>query len=137
MINNKVTKKEYEKLQESSEVSILQSWEWGEIKKDNWKPLRLIIQNFPVTVLVRTLPIISKKFGYIPRGFSNNIITREFISEFLQQVKKENLAFIIIDPNFFEKKGNILKNANFESTNQTIQPHKIYRPNYTNLSVIV
>ncbi len=53
-------------------------------------------------ILIRKLPFINYKMGYIPRGFvcdyTNELIIKEF-TDFLEQFSKENkIAFITIDP---------------------------------------
>lgn len=114
----------YKELYSQGEYSILQSWEWGEVKSPVWKAVRLGIGNFPLTVLIRKLPYSNKSMAYIPRGFSDRTLSVDLLSEVVEFLKKNyKLTNIDIDSEVqdiellkdFEKVG-------FFSSGEQIQP---------------
>lgn|GEM_PF-5004502 len=67
------TASEYQNLCSKYSISFLQSYEWGEVKRPEWEPLRLVFDDYPITILIRRipLPLIKWKIAYIPRPFYN------------------------------------------------------------------
>lgn len=117
-------KQQYNDLWKKYKFSILQSWEWGEIKSKEWKVKRLAIKDIPVTILYKKFPIFNFKFGYIPRGFSNSILDQILLEELIDYTKKElDLTHLVIDPNL-TKNIEIFSKSGFKSTGKTIQPNQ-------------
>ncbi len=123
LVNDEIA---YSEFFDQTEFSLLQSWQWGEIKKPQWKPIRILINNLPLTILIRTLPF-NIKFGYIPRALNDSAFTHEHIAEIKHFCNNElKLSHLIIEPNV---RGNAAKEAifvtlKFENTGKTIQPNQ-------------
>ncbi|NLY38944.1 MAG: peptidoglycan bridge formation glycyltransferase FemA/FemB family protein [Firmicutes bacterium] len=88
---------------------IFQSYCWGEVKKTEWQPLRLIGETesgeivAAATVLKRRIPALRKSFFYLPRGpILKDWSNREHFTrlmDFLKSLAAEHKAiFIKIDP---------------------------------------
>lgn len=118
-------KQKYKEVWNSSKASILQSFEWGEVKNDPWIPRRFDINKKAVTILIRKLPLFKKYFGYIPRGFDSGVQSSE-LEQLLNIAKTLKLSHLIIDP-FIEKSTQIeevFKSVGFKSSGTTIQPNQ-------------
>ncbi|MBN2016446.1 peptidoglycan bridge formation glycyltransferase FemA/FemB family protein [Candidatus Dojkabacteria bacterium] len=109
-------KDEYLKFSEELNVHPLQSYSWGELKRPVWEPLRLGVFEAGeclsiFTILTRRIPLVGKKFGYIPRGFS--LKNQEYLSKILQKLIGteyiRSLSFVLIDPEVFQ-----IQNSKFE-----------------------
>lgn len=111
-------KTEYQQLWKEANLSVLQSWEWGEVKSTDWKPVRFRYGDIPFTILLRKIPLVNKWFGYMPRAFSNLIMKERFemlqdllitLREYIRDELK--LTHLLIDPNIgmerLELEGNI------------------------------
>ncbi len=123
-------RKKYEDLWDKHRMSFLQSWEWGEIKKPEWKPLRLMVGDLPVQILTRKISLTNIKFGYIPRGLDINYWTKEQIGELHLYLKANRFAFLLTElPN-----ENILKNTEllFKFDGGIFFSGKSTQPQYTN-----
>ncbi|MBN1331383.1 peptidoglycan bridge formation glycyltransferase FemA/FemB family protein [Candidatus Dojkabacteria bacterium] len=124
MIIKAVDKKQYDELFQKHKFSILQSWQWGEIKSADWKVERLIVGNFPVTIFYKKFPIFGFKFGYIARGFSDDILENWMLIELTEYAKEDlKLSHLIIDPNM-TKGQESFSQAGFKITGKTIQPNQ-------------
>ncbi len=138
-----VGKRKYKKIAEKLNPHPLQSYSWGELKKPGWDPLRLEIKKGKnsiglVTILQKTIPLINKDFGYIPRGIC--VKYHKYYSKALEAIdhylQKKKLTHLIIDPNLpfsewsenkkslKEKLGKDLSNAGFKLDGNQIQPNR-------------
>ncbi len=117
---------EYQNLWKAKELSLLQSWEWGEIKSGEWNPVRLIVSNVPVTIFTRKFPVLKKSFGYIPRGFSNETISAAVLQELVEFARDRlKLTHLTIDPDITQKeKLDLFEKVGAVSTGKTIQPNQ-------------
>jgi lipid II:glycine glycyltransferase (peptidoglycan interpeptide bridge formation enzyme) len=104
-----LTKEEYLEFSQELNVHPLQSFAWGELKRPIWEPLRLGIfegrECFSIlTILIRKIPVIGKKFGYIPRGIA--VRHEKYYQQILTGlVAAENflpVSFTLIDPETYK-----------------------------------
>ena len=125
---------------------ILQTWEWGEVKKGAWKPIRLIVEDEGVIVaaallLCRQLPAHLGSFFYCSRGpvldMENESAWQELLRGIKETGKKENALFCKFDPDIpdenelwhrrFREAGfeNAARGEGFEG----VQPRYVFRLN--------
>jgi lipid II:glycine glycyltransferase (peptidoglycan interpeptide bridge formation enzyme) len=102
--------KELDKAQyvvESAKIAhhVLQSAPWGALKFPSWEPLRFGFYDenalrAVILVLTRKLPLIGKKFGYVPRGIALADVRDydEVVGLLAKSICQENVAFLLIDP---------------------------------------
>ena len=84
----------------------LQAWEWGEFRKKTGVEVERLgffqgeklIKGLQATF--HSIPIINKKVGYLPKGFTPD---EDQISAIKQLAKKHNALFIKIEPNILQK----------------------------------
>lgn len=120
---------EYEKGWEAQALSVLQSWQWSQIKDPNSPHLRLGFYNEDdlvgvITIQVKTLAKAVVEFGYAPRAklpekyFSESLAA---LKNFLQE--QTNLDFVLFDFDYKAKsaKDEQLKQA-LKLQGETIQP---------------
>lgn len=129
MIKRKPTKKTYNNLWKKKELSILQSWEWGDVKSPKWYPERFIIEDVPVTILTRNIPLINKRFGYIPRGFSDSTLSSALLFDLDKIVGELDLTHLMLDAFVSE---DIAHRELFDEVGYKVLG-KTYQPNQTNL----
>ncbi len=127
-----------------SKGHVLQSWEWGEVKKSTaWKPYRLVIENenqeilAAVSLLKRDIPVIKKSIFYAPRGPAVDFEDQELFLFLMDSIKdlakKENVIFLKIDPDIAEEEyKNILDKYGFKHLGtgknfEGIQPNFVMR----------
>ncbi len=93
-------KEEYKQRATDLPISFLQSWEWGEIKEPTWRPVRLLIGDYPVTLLLRKLPFIrGSSFAYLPRFLSDETYSPEILNELSVFVKNRlKTDYLVWDP---------------------------------------
>lgn len=119
-INDKATYDEYAK---KYDLSLLQSWEWAEVKKPNWQPLRLLIDGYPVSILIKKLPYLKQKFGYIPRAFISRDFSKDQFGELFNYIHKHGLSHIILDPDISNTNTqDTLLKSRWQKLGHTIQP---------------
>jgi len=107
-------------------VSILQTWEWGEVKsKYGWRPEQYIWRdqsgkiNAAALILIKeiSMPVISKKFRtiYIPQGplldWSNTSLRGKVLDDIREFAKDMDVLFIKIDPEIIYGIGEQIDNA--------------------------
>lgn len=113
----------YLKHSKSNELNFLQSWEWGEIKKPSWQPLRILIDDYPLTILTKKLPFLKKEFGYLPRAFKSSFLNNLQLIELQSFLKDEGLSHVIIEPESSDLhlQESLLKSG-WQISGHTIQP---------------
>lgn len=125
---------------------ILQTYEWGQLKSDYWKPYYLLFkedQDFigGMLILERKVPGINRNILYSPRGPVIDLQNYELLSQLIQQLKKfikaHKAVYLRLDPDISVKDETVHqnlkklgfyikpKNLNFES----IQPKFVFRLN--------
>jgi len=121
MIIKELDKDEYIELSHKFNLHPLQSYAWGELKRPDWTPLRLGVYNKEdiisiLTILIKSMPFINSKFGYVPRGLALrnlgdlNIVLKEMIN-YIRSIK---ISFLLSDPDlsfceWFANSENIIK----------------------------
>lgn len=136
---------------------IFQSSNWA-IFKNEWENKSILgfDENTNIVlscvILMRKIPIINSKIGYIPRGFvcdyENEKLVESF-TEFLKQFSKQNkISFITIDPDIhLSENNNQLENGlkissmleslgyikNSSKNFENIQPNFVFRLNLKNI----
>ncbi|MEW5785384.1 MAG: peptidoglycan bridge formation glycyltransferase FemA/FemB family protein [Bacillota bacterium] len=88
---------------------LFQSYYWGEVKKTEWEPLRVVCENeegritAAATVLKRKIPVLGKSFFYLPRGpiladWTDREQFRALIDYLKRLAAAHKAIFIKIDP---------------------------------------
>jgi len=117
--------------------SILQSWEWGEIKKGAWEPIRLVIYDDTeivagISILKRKLPIPGKSMFYAPRGPLVDFASRKAVDALMfavsLQAQKHGAVALKVDPEVEEggAAGKILLGRGFIKKKKQIQPRTTF-----------
>lgn len=122
-------------LETASNGQILQSWEWGEVKRSQgWEPVRIAVEDggkivAAISILKRNVPYIGKSIFYAPRGpildFGNNDSLDFLLGAVRAEAKKHGTAVLKIDPEIDEndKKAILaLKDRGFRPQKKQIQP---------------
>ncbi len=89
---------EYEELWKKYKMSALQSWNWSEVKAAPSEIVRLKVGSYPMTIIIKTVPLLGWKFGYVPHGGPAAIFTSSTAKELQAIAKKYDLSHILIDP---------------------------------------
>jgi lipid II:glycine glycyltransferase (peptidoglycan interpeptide bridge formation enzyme) len=117
-----------------SSFGLMQSWEWGEFKKDfNWTPFRIAVEHqgkfvCAALLLVKRFPLIPVSLAYIPRGPIGNWIADEprllLFSEIHRVSKLNQVVFLKIEPSLQNNItiDELLKRDGFLSNSETNQP---------------
>ncbi|MGI6361593.1 MAG: lipid II:glycine glycyltransferase FemX [Bacillota bacterium] len=124
---------------------ILQTWEWGEVKKGAWTPLYLVIEDDQKEIIAaclllkRRLPLKLGTFFYAPRGPVLDIENKECWDFLWQSIKelarKHDAVFCKIDPDvpaLDETWALRLKESGFVSAEkgegfEGVQPRHVFR----------
>lgn len=117
--------------------SILQSWEWGEIKRGAWQPIRLVIYDDTeivagASILKRKLPIPGKSLFYAPRGplvdFKDQKVVDALLLAISLEAEKHGAVALKIDPEVEEGEEieKILKGRGFIKKKKQIQPRTTF-----------
>ncbi|MFA4966614.1 MAG: peptidoglycan bridge formation glycyltransferase FemA/FemB family protein [Candidatus Margulisiibacteriota bacterium] len=110
---------------------ILQTWEWGEVKRSQgWEPIRIAVEDngkisAQISILKRKLPYIGKCIFYAPRGTINDFL----LDAIRFEAKKHNAIALKIDPEIEEgdiKLINALKAQGFKLQKKQIQPRATF-----------
>ncbi len=105
-------------------IHFLQSWQWGEVKRPEWEPVRFIVNDYPVTILTRKIPLINQKFGYIPR-LSNDQVDAEILKQIHEYAKELKLSHLLIDPNITDiSQQKVFNQCGFSIEGKSIQPQQ-------------
>lgn len=98
MLTEVTDKNQYKEIFNSSEASFLQSYEWGEVKKPEWETIRISLNNKPLTILTRSIPLTNKKLAYIPRPSLDEVLLENELKEILEYLSTKNISHLEIDP---------------------------------------
>lgn len=123
----------YSVLWKQNKLSLLQSWEWGEVKQNHWTPVYLRFGDVPFCILVRKFPKVSMRFGYMPRAFSDRTVSQDILRGVMEYSREElNLTHLTIDPDLTDP-GSVdcFRKAGFRDTGTTIQPNQTNRVDLT------
>ncbi len=105
-------------------IHFLQSWQWGDVKKPEWQPERLIVSDYPVTILTRKIPFINRRFGYIPRLFKDQVDV-EILKQICTYARQLKLTHILIDPNITDaSQQSVFNQCGFTVEGKSIQPQQ-------------
>ncbi|MFA6431810.1 MAG: peptidoglycan bridge formation glycyltransferase FemA/FemB family protein [Candidatus Margulisiibacteriota bacterium] len=116
--------------------SVLQSYEWGELKsRFGWHPIRIALEDnnnnivAGISLLKREIPFIRHSFLYAPRGPIVDLTNQDLVHELLEVVEKEaerNHALSLkIDPEIpesYRAGKNILEPFGFIRSAKQVQP---------------
>lgn len=119
--------------------SVLQSYEWGELKsRFGWKPIRIVLEEegrivAGISILKREIPFIRHSFFYAPRGPIIDFTNKDLLHDLLDVVEKEadrNHAISLkIDPEVVEgntEASNNLRSLGFDKAHKQIQPRATF-----------
>lgn len=111
---------------------LLQSWAWGELKRDfGWTPVRILSDGGGAQILFRRLPL-GLTIAYIPKGplvdWSDRPRVQAFFSTIHSEAKKRRAVFLKVEPDLCrgdaelaEKSTTFFQETGFRPAN-TIQP---------------
>jgi peptidoglycan pentaglycine glycine transferase (the first glycine) len=119
--------------------SILQSYEWGELKANfGWRPLRIVLEENEkivagISILKREIPVIRHSLFYAPRGPIVNFYDKGLLDSLMEAVEKEaerNHAISLkIDPELPAGAAEPLQNlkaVGFEPSLKQVQPRATF-----------
>lgn len=114
---------------------ILQSWEWGEVKRSQgWEPIRLAVAESEeiiaqISILKRKIPYIGKSIFYAPRGpvlhFKNIKVLDFLLGAIKFEAKRHRAVVLKIDPEIEEEDVSALKiltGRGFRAQKNQVQP---------------
>lgn len=116
----------------TKECSVLQSFEWGEVK--GWEPIRLSIKEngkivAAASILKRKIPYLNKSIFYCPNGpvldYNNSGIFSKLIGVIRDSAKKHNAIVFKMDP-MLEEPANELREHGFIPNIKQVQPRTTY-----------
>lgn len=122
----------------SSGGSILQSYEWGELKgRVGWQPLRIALLDGEkivagVSIVKKPLPIPGKSFFYAPRGpivsFKDENVLAALMDSVRSEARAHNAIVLRIDPPIEEGQGveEILGKKGFIKNKKQVQPRSTF-----------
>jgi len=119
----------------SPRCSILQSYEWGQLKeKFGWKPIRIVLEEGEkliagISILKREIPFIRHSLFYAPRGPIIDFDDKDLLHNLLDCIEKEadrgHALSLKIDPELPEGETRVLNNLSslgFEKALKQVQP---------------
>lgn len=119
--------------------SVLQSYEWGELKACfGWQPLRVVLEEegkilAGVSLLKREIPFIRRSFFYAPRGPIVDYANKELFHDLLEVVEKQadrdHVISLKIDPEVEEDFPSLrenFKSLGFEKALKQVQPRATF-----------
>jgi lipid II:glycine glycyltransferase (peptidoglycan interpeptide bridge formation enzyme) len=126
MVKIVIDQNEYQQAWEANNLDLLQSWQWGEIKKPEFEPIRLLINNSPITFFIKKVKPFGLKYGYSPRIFKNAAINPNDLRELIAYCKNNlKLSHILIDPNVTNPEfSEIFTEVGFKQNGTTTQPNQ-------------
>jgi peptidoglycan pentaglycine glycine transferase (the first glycine) len=127
-IFNESEETKYDQLVIQNNLSFLQGWNWAKVKYPEWSASRISIDNFPVQILLRKIPLLNKYFAYIPRGFNQSALLQNpnLLDNLVEYTTHElNCSHLVIDPDIVESdQQSIFKNSGFLINGDSIQPNQ-------------
>jgi lipid II:glycine glycyltransferase (peptidoglycan interpeptide bridge formation enzyme) len=119
----------------SPNSSILQSYEWGELKSYfGWKPIRIVLEEegkilAGISILKREIPFIMHSLFYAPRGpiidFSNKDLLHNLMDIIEKEADRNHAVSLKIDPEVSEENRDAvasLTSLGFEKALKQVQP---------------
>lgn len=91
-------RQEYEELWSKYKLSILQSWSWTEVKSQSSEVVRVRLGSYPVSIHMKTVPVVGWKFGYIPHGAPEGLYKQAMVEKLDKLMSDHSLSHILIDP---------------------------------------
>lgn len=88
----------YKKAWSRDNLSILQSWHWGDFKATDSGLLRVKLGSHVVTIFIKEIPATGWRFGYTPHGGPRELFTKENSKLFSEMMRANDLSHITIDP---------------------------------------
>ena len=128
---------EYQSLHSKNNFHFLQSWDWGEIKKPIWKPVRFKVlsennKSHTVTVWLRKYPVFPYYFAYVPRLrlIGESPFNIQILKNLTKVLRKFNISHILLDPDteltdwekYNDKMAACLLQSGFKPIGPSIQP---------------
>ncbi|HVN67531.1 MAG TPA: peptidoglycan bridge formation glycyltransferase FemA/FemB family protein [Candidatus Sulfotelmatobacter sp.] len=123
----------------SPNSSILQSYEWGELKSYfGWQPVRIVLEQegeivAGISILKREVPVIKHSLFYAPRGPIVDLKNKELVGALLDVVEKEaernHAVALKIDPEIAADSPRELANLNslgFVKALKQVQPRATF-----------
>jgi lipid II:glycine glycyltransferase (peptidoglycan interpeptide bridge formation enzyme) len=132
------SRKEWNDFVVFSDGSILQSYEWGELKaRVGWEPIRIALYDGEkiaacVSVLKKSVPIPGKSFFYAPRGpvcpLDNSTLLKEILDAVRIEAKKHKAISLKIDPPVLGGEGveKVLSSSGFVKKQKQVQPRATF-----------
>lgn len=114
-------KEEYGKLWAKYSLSPLQSWQWGDVKSSSL-PVRLKIGSYPISIHIKTIPILGWKFGYVPHAGPKELFTENSASLFQKLIHQQGLTHIIFDPLVDSRDEEVISDKFLDSGQKWFQP---------------
>jgi lipid II:glycine glycyltransferase (peptidoglycan interpeptide bridge formation enzyme) len=124
MITEVSDKEQYIEFFNNKNLSFLQSYQWAEVKRPEWEPVRISVDEYPITILRRKLPFFKKYLAYIPRPFFDTGIRKEILEEVVKYLKEKQIySHLEIDPSCDStvENQNIFNELNFFNSGQQYQ----------------
>lgn len=116
-----ITKEQWQGfLAQNSNAHIFNTWKWGEFKKgQGWRPIRLAVKDRGeviglLPILKKQIPVLGKKFWYLPRGPVFNVEhlnSQKIFEQLIEFARKEKVISLKISPEIIlSEKSKDLKN---------------------------
>lgn len=118
---------EYQRLWGTHNLAFTQSWYWGELKRTSNEIVRTRVGDYPVTILIRAVPGLRFRFGYIPRGFNEQFFrNRKNLELLVQALTTLRLSHVSVDPEAKDDPSlrSVFENTGFVLSGRTIQPQR-------------
>ncbi|GAB4493296.1 MAG: peptidoglycan bridge formation glycyltransferase FemA/FemB family protein [Anaerolineales bacterium] len=108
---------------------LLQSAEWGELKKNfGWQVERIICGGSGIQILFRKLPL-GFSIAYAPRPVNSERFSKEFLAEIDAVCRQKHATFLKIEPDFWESEASPLPPGEGLDVRKTrLSPHNIQPP---------
>lgn len=130
-------KEQYINLSREFNAHPLQSYAWAELKKPAWSPIRLGVFEGDeavslLTILTRRIPLLGKKFGYIPRGIAvkDGKNLEEVLKLIIDYGKTIKLSHLMVDPEvdlrlkIKDSSVEAYEKVGFKESGKQIQPNR-------------
>lgn len=111
-------------LLKQSDVHLLQTGEWGELKSAfGWKPVRIVSGEAGAQILFRKLPL-GFTIGYIPKAFSDqrSAISQELWREIDVVCRQNRAIFLKLEPDLWNDQVPDTSHLKLETSPHNIQP---------------